>query len=307
MLEECFPSLHVTDFLVRYKHWFQPAPDYVVNVTNKYLGDSARFSYLEDTQLFLKDSSFVKIQHRWPQIAAQDNPKAAFESTLVIVMFRNAYDWLEAMRKGPHHWPNHYELYRYNNAPVQDEDGISQWYGINFLPWTEFVAANMTLADTSTDPSQLCQNAYQSGTVSPCIKSKESYPPEVKKDYATDLSAAPDELPFNGNNPTYELDGNGKPFNHPLELRTAKIKDFLEIPNKWDLGGFMILQYEEVNMKGYGLLLDAVAEIVGMEPSCVPGPPLCQASKKLDSNWTKWIDEHADWKTEGRVGYERRV
>jgi hypothetical protein len=129
----------------------------------------------------------------------------------------------------------------------------------------------------------------------------------VKKDYASDLSAAPDELPFNGNNPIYEMNGKGKPFKHPLELRTAKIKDFLDIPNKWDVGGFMILQHEEINMKGYGSLLDAVAKIVGMEPLCVPGPPLRQASKKLDANWTKWINEHADWETESRVGYEPRV
>jgi hypothetical protein len=47
------------------------------------------------------------------------------------------------------------------------------------------------------------------------------YPAEVKKDYATDLSAAPDHLPFNGHYPTYEMEANGKPFRHALELRTA--------------------------------------------------------------------------------------
>jgi hypothetical protein len=296
MLQRCFPSLHVDDFLVRYKHWFQPDPDFVVDISKKYLTQKG----------VAREGDMFKIVNQWPKIAALDDPKsAAFKNTLVIVMFRNAYDWLGAMKEGPHHWPNHYKLYRYNK-PIQDNDH-THYYGSNFLPWKQFVAANLTLGATNAGVSQLlCQNAFPVGTVSPCIKSKETYPPDVKKDFGSDLSAAPDLLPFNGHNPMYELDANGKPFNHPLELRTAKIKDVLDKPNKWDLGGYMILQHEEINMKGTGFLLEQVSKIVGMKPSCNADPPRRQPSKKLANDWTKWISEHADWETEAKVGYERR-
>jgi hypothetical protein len=291
VLKRCFPSLFVDDFLIRFKHWFQPDVDFVANITKQYL-----------TQKGVRtDVDMIKIVNRWPKIAALDDPKSmAFNETLVIVIFRNAYDWLEAMKEGPHHWSNHFKSIRHNKA-----DG-ALWYSPNMLPWKEFVAANMTLGATGAGVSQLCQNAYAAGTVSPCVKSKETYPPGVKKDYGSNLTAAPDKLPWIGHLPIYELDSNGKPFRHPLELRTAKIKNFLDIPNKWDLGSYMILQHEEINNEGTGSLLERVSKIVGMKPSCEADPPKRQPSKKLDDEWTKWISEHADWETEAKVGYQRR-
>jgi hypothetical protein len=230
----------------------------------------------------------------------------AFNNTLVIVMFRNPYDWLDSMKKVPHHWTNHFKSIRHTKAQVEGSN--IHWYGSKLLSWNEFVAANMTVGATEAGSSQLCQNAYPAGMVSPCIKSKEAYPPDVRKDYGSNLNAAPDVLPFNGHNVIYELNANnGRPFRDPLELRTAKIEDFLDIPNKWDLGSFLILQHEEINMNGTGTFLERVSKIVGTKPSCNADPPKRQPSKTLDDGWAKWISEHANWETEAKVGYQRRA
>ena len=293
MLRKCFPTLEVDDFFLRYKHWFQPTPEFIINVT---------------TQEILNQDGVVKavndskVMTRWPKIAALDDPKSAFENTILITMFRNPYDWMEAMRVGPHHWPNHFRSISRRNPE-------SKRALVEFFPWKRFVAANMTLTGTYDDATvgpKLCQNGYAFGTVSPCRKSLETYPPEVRKDYQSDFTQMPDILPYSASHPIYELRSDGTPFNHPLELRAAKIRDFLDIPNHWNLGGFMTLQHEDINMKGSAFLLEQVSKIAGVNPSCEPDPPKHQESKQLDPAWTAWISEHADWKSEGLVGYERR-
>jgi hypothetical protein len=291
-LEKCFPGLGVSSVLVRFKHWFQPTPEYVINATARGL-----------------DKSMRQIAEDWPKIVKSDNPKTFFNNTLVIVMVRSAYDWIEAMRVGPHHWTNHFHVKRHPNAPITNENGIESWYGSEFLPWTEFVAANMTYLypyGTGTLAGGLCQQAMPPGAVSPCRISKETYPEEVKKDYASNLDEAPNVLVFGAVGPIYEHDANGKPFQHPLGLRAAKIRNFLDIPNKWDVGGFMTMQFEDMNTKGSAFLLDAVSKIIGVESSCEPDPPKNQAMKQLDRQWTEWITEHADWDTEALVGYKPR-
>ena len=291
MLRKCFPTLEVDDFFLRYKHWFQPTPEFIVNVTKQ---------EILNPEGVVKAVNDGRVIERWPKIAALDDPKSAFENTILITMFRNPYDWMEAMRGGPHHWPSHFRS-------ISPRNPESKHALVEFFPWKRFVAANMTLAhDDVTVGPKLCQYGYLLGTVSPCRMSRETYPPEIRKDYQTDLSQMPDVLPYSASHPIYELHADGTPFNHPLELRAAKIRDFLDIPNHWNLGGFMTLQHEDINMKGSESLLEQVSKIAGVKPSCEPDPPKRQESKQLDSDWMDWISEHADWKSEGLVGYERR-
>ena len=288
MLKKCFPKLNVDDFFGRYKHWFQPTPEYMLNATKTFLQNP-------DTH---EEALTFKLQHQWPELmAGTDDPKAAFKNTLLIVMFRNAYDWLEAMREGPHHWPNHFDT-------IRIKKGV---YEIKSYDWNKFVSSDMKIPGDESASAPLCQIGFPAGSVSPCLKSRDQYPSVVKEDYADDMSKAPDSLPFNSHNPIYEMDENGKPFTHPLELRAAKIKHFLDLPNHWDLGGFIQLQHEEVNLKGSAFLLEQVSKIVGMKPECQADPPMKQEHKELESDWSDWITKHADWKTEKEAGYEPRV
>ena len=296
MLERCFPDIEVSDFLVRFKHWFQPTPDYVAETTQNYLKNDITDDEGED---------MFEIHNQWPNIAALNDPKTAFKRTLLIVMFRNPYDWLEAMRVGPHHWTNHFSMYRFPRAPVPETTG-NPWYGSNFSTWSEFVNAEMTVDDGS-EGTDLCQSGFRKGQVTPCQTSKSIYPQEVKKDYPDDINEAPDSLPFNGHHPIYEMDPDGNPYADPLAFRSAKIQNFMDIPNHWDLGSFMVLQHEDVNEKGSAFLLEEVSKILGQEPICEADPPKHQANKILNPDWAKYITKNLDWETEGKVGYKPRA
>jgi hypothetical protein len=297
-LSKCFPGLNVSPFLVRFKHWFQPTPEYVVNTTALGLD-----RYKEEADY----RSIGSIVTEWPKIVKADNPKFFFKNTLVIIMVRSAYDWIEAMRIGPHHWPNHFHVKRCQKRPITDENGDELWYDSEFLPWRKFVAANMTYLYPHGDFSGgLCQQAMPPGTVSPCRVWRKTIPEEVKEDYASNLDKVPGNLPFATRSPIYEHDASGKPFQNPLDFRAAKLRNFLDIPNQWDIGGFMAVQFEYMNTKGSGFVLDAVSKITGVDPSCEPDPPMRQEMKQLDRKWTEWITEHADWDVEALVGYKPR-
>ncbi len=298
MLEKCFPDVDVSDFLVRFKHWFQPTPDYVAHTTKNYLKNDMTDDEGED---------MFEVHNQWPNIAALNDPKTAFKRTLLIVMFRNPYDWLEAMRVGPHHWSNHFSLYRFPKAPLPVTTG-NPWYGSKFSSWSDFVHAEMTYTvDDGSEGTELCQNGYMKGQVTPCLMSKSIYPPEVKKDYPDNINEAPDKLPFNAHHPIYEMDPDGNPYPDPLAFRSAKIQNFLDIPNHWDLGSFMVLQHEELNEKGSAFLLEKVSKILKQEPVCEADPPKHQPNKILNPDWAKYITKNLDWETESLVGYEPRI
>ena len=80
----------------------------------------------------------------------------------------------------------------------------------------------------------------------------------------------------------------------------------MDIPNTWNVGGFMTLQHEDINNKGSGFLINQVSKLVGMEPSCGADPPKNQEMKQLDADWADWISANADWEAEGLLGYNKR-
>jgi hypothetical protein len=47
--------------------------------------------------------------------------------------------------------------------------------------------------------------------------------------------------------------------------------------------------------------------MTGVDSSCEPDPPRKQKLKQLDSKWSEWITEHADWDAEALVGYKPRL
>ena len=111
-LQQCFPHNFVDEYLVNGKHWFQPSPEYVVDTATRY-GESA----LAATGL---NDNFY--DQTWWQIAQSDDPKRFFNTTLVIALFRNPYDWIEGMRRMPHHWPNHVDLFPKNKSTLAELD-----------------------------------------------------------------------------------------------------------------------------------------------------------------------------------------
>jgi len=217
------------------------------------------------------------------------------------------------MRNGPHHWPNHMKYVstvkppelinrdrdiltlrreRIRNRRNRHRMNVTQHrrlgqnrmgsiemppqmhYVASIFPWEEFVSANMMLSqDDANHVTQLCQEGFLSGQVSPCRLSRALYPPEVRKDFQ-DLAKMPRGLIFSGHEPIYELNADtARPFEHPLELRAAKIQNYLDVPKKWELGGFLTVTNEEINVNGAGSFIDQVSQIVGLEPKCRAEPP----------------------------------
>jgi hypothetical protein len=228
----------------------QPSPDYIIEAARKY-----REEGLDPT--ILSNEYDAKT---WWQIANAPDPKSVFNTSLVIAIFRNPYDWLEAMRKKPWHWPNHLEVLPRNSSimkamsyknpndpgmrkrrlratiydtpkgesvggklPTSGSASIFQKSFItnSILDWKDFVDRPMRLLDyQEIDKDNLCQKGYSFGSISPCHRNNSYVPTRVKHIPRAFLQF----LPFGVNDVVYELAGNGKPYEHPLQLRAADLE-----------------------------------------------------------------------------------
>lgn len=371
LLETCFPTINVNTALVTQKHWFQFSPQHVVEMVNEYSNATAG----------LKPSRVKNLaaQFTYETIAKQKSPKSIFNKTFVVALFRNPYDWMNAMKDLPHHWPNHFDFKEYQKLgqlmkkkrtkrggsggfdaagktrrdnmmkrvhamrrkrkagrggriltdfltePLSDfdprrrldmpleEDDIQEddkeeaddASPSHALPWHEFVNRTMTIGnDKPNGVRRLCQKGYQYGTISPCVSNPFRVPPGVHPFYARDGL-----LPGSSNDAVYELQDDGTPFKHPLALRAAKISNFMNLSQQWDLGGFLSVSYDDLKEQGTHELVATLAKAFDVRPSC--GRRELEPSKKsrgrtMDPDFQDWVTQNADWTVEARVGYKPR-
>ena len=317
-LKACFPSHSVNDHFVVGKHWFQPDPQYVVKATKRYGKDG-----LSPTAIM--DDDFAK---SWWEIGnSKDIPaRNQFNDTLVVAIFRNPYDWIEGMRRKPHHWPNHVDLMPREKSTLAELNYTRQkeigkrrtrsrrlkiiqksFVKADILDWYEFVTKPMYLVShPETDTGDLCQKGFEFGTVSPC----EAFytPPQLKhipRSFLKNLPYEADEAVYEFFNP---IDNNNnkksRPFHNPLELRTAKITNVLGLPKNWNLGAFGVIQYE--NILGSNITTHLVSEIEAILKTTSKCPKLETFHKKpydMPSKFRKWITDHSDWEIESRIHY----
>merc|ERR1712183_1191243 len=112
-----------------------------------------------------------------------------------------------------------------------------------------------------------------------------------------------------GTKPIYEMrhDGSGEPYNNILELRAAKIHNFLSVNQwPWIADDLIVVQYEELLGKGTQFLLDEIERLVGVKPVCDAQPPQPNRKKrKLDQGLVDYLTEHMDWEAEKLIGYSK--
>ena len=86
-LSNCFPNVNVRDTFINNKHWMQHGPDYVQRVVSKNLSStpSLWMDIVKDNDELLGMYPSVK--------AANQTTNYYFKNSLVIVLFRNPYDW----------------------------------------------------------------------------------------------------------------------------------------------------------------------------------------------------------------------
>jgi hypothetical protein len=202
----------------------------------------------------------------------------------VIAQFRNPYDWLKAMQRVPHHSPSHLKL---------------DWYPFLTTPWTtprlgDDIEMGKTITkennDTDTTPCQ--QNFIYQDIVS-CVK--HPLPPE----------SYGHKLRFSEDTPFYEMkpNSNGEPFANIMEMRTAKIKNFLSVQEYPGVAAVWAVQYEYLLQRGTQHLLDRVSEWTGIEPKCEAYEPQLRRERPFEAGFVKHITDNIDWETEAKIGY----
>ena len=197
--------------------------------------------------------------------------------TLVIAQFRNPYDWLEAMRDRPHHAPRHLDV---------------GWREFLTTPWTmDRIGLDLNITSNTT----LCQEHFRFNQINSCVK--EPLPREAYENNR-----------MSRHQPIYELkqDGSGEPFDSIIELRAAKIVNFLETRDYPRVADTWPVHYEYLLEKGTKEILDRIAKVTGVPYKCDPFPVQHRRKRKLPKDFMDYVSAHVDWTIEELIGYHRR-
>lgn len=200
--------------------------------------------------------------------------------TLVLSMFRNPYDWFEAMRKKPHHAPRHMFL---------------DWKTFLETPWTmERVGLDLLIDEKNIQNHVRCQEDFRYQDIVSC------YTRPFADGHFT-------KTHFSEHQPFYEMrnDGTGKPFESIFQLRGAKIQNFLNISYFKSVAELWILQYEVLVRYGTRELIQEIESLTGIPSHCTPSPAQERKNRIIDNVMKKYIDKKLDWTVEALIGYEK--
>ena len=331
-LQTCFSDSQIMDLMVRGKHWFQPSPEAIVTaasiVDEENLADATDFM------------TSVPGHKSWWDMAHSPDIRRSFSNSFILYIVRDPYQWMEAMRRQPWHWPNHLRIIPRNQTTISTTTYDSEkqigkrrdlrtdmgapkghvkgdyngpvrvqksYVGYETLDWDKFVQAPLRLMEedaAANHSAKICMKGFPKGTVSPCQRNRSFVPPLVSHIPRSFLR----HLPFAVNDVVYELKADGKAFDDPLALRAAKIRNILGLADVWDFGGFAVLRYEDLlnaNDSGARLktLVEEIESLLGVSSHCQPHQIVNKTAYILPNEFMKWIGQHADWDIERRIGY----
>lgn len=222
---------------------------------------------------------------RWKHWFQEDDGKI-HNPVLVIAQFRNVYEWTEAMRNVPHHAPEH-----------------------SYLDWKEFVTKTWGMKRPKRDlalenkEGRICYEKFRYDQLISCVEGSRD-DDEVKDAVAKGNKKI---LAFSGHKPIYELrqDGSGEPFANILEMRAAKIRNFLETKEyNWVVDSIPV-QYEQLLSEGTDFLLKVIEEKTGLKRECEAIPPQTRKKRKLKKELIEYLTKNVDWDAEKLVGYSK--
>jgi hypothetical protein len=172
------------------------------------------------------------------------------------------------------------------------------------LNWTSFVKQKLYLENYGTDrvdkrPGRICQKGYSH--ISPCQRNTTYVPNGIRQIPSAFLR----HLFASANDPVYELDEQGAPYDHLLHLRSSKIQNFLHIPTFWDVSALAVILYEQLCNDTEGILAQ-IGNTINQTVQCTITPSSKKAQYNLPSDFQQWISNHADWRIEQLIGYHRR-
>ena len=237
------------------------------------------------------------------------NNSTDFRESLIVVVMRDPVEWMAAMWQYPYHSPSHLEGF-----------DAAQKASVVPLPWPDFVHRPWTTTRTESDArilrdthhysnNSVCREGFLPHQVVPC----QSEPLEW-----TELWHIP-ERRWRGFEPIYEMrPREGTPYDHLLQLRSDKIVNWvLELPMLLQIGGLVVVRYEDLLLRGTEFLLQQVANILAMEdgneieiPSlpaeCKPALPQPEriGRRQIPDDFRKWIQQNVNAETERLINYD---
>jgi len=199
-------------------------------------------------------------------------------STLVIVMVRNPFEWVEGMKNKPHHASNHLNL---------------DWKEFVTRKWTmERVGLDLQINENDKRDGEHCQENFLYRDIISCHKR-----PYPKSDF--------NKTKFSQHQPFYEMrnDESGKPFNNILELRAAKIRNFLATRMYKGVEDLWTVSYEDLLRDGTSMIISRLEEVVGFNSTCKPFPKQKRKRRDISPGLLKHLMHNLDWESENMVGY----
>jgi hypothetical protein len=224
-----------------------------------------------------------------------EDPKQYLHDTVVINIFRDPYDWLLAMMDIPHHAPAH--MRTAPDADVNKAGSQNDWRVFLTKPWTTpRIGSDLNI----TNPQNVtCQERFPYRDVISC--NKEPLP----------LDAYPYRTRYSEQQPFYEMrnDGSGLPYANILELRSAKIQNFVQdVPKFPYVADVWNFRYEDLVKTGTGPLLERLHQITGVKPVCEPFPPKDKKSSRVvDPQFAAHVRQHLNWTVEEWIGYKPKL
>ena len=196
-------------------------------------------------------------------------------------MFRDPYDWIEAMRERPHHAHEHIGM---------------EWKDFVSKPWVgpRGPADQAKIEKAKEDKFFIekwgCLAGYKFDEVIPCSP-QDSILNEGYSNYMYEL----------------KNDESHRAYGSIIELRSEKIRNFMEVPSYHGVKAFFPQRYEALNMRGTAEFLKQLEEVTGLKAKCEPfeGKGVIK-HKNVDPGFTEWINKYHDWEAEEMIGYVKR-
>lgn len=110
---------------------------------------------------------------------------------------------------------------------------------------------------------------------------------------------------YSEHQPFYEMrdDSSGQPFDNILEMRAAKIRNFLATKDFVGVKDLFILQYERLVESGTQKLVETISELTGAEAKCDFYSPQHRRKRHIDNDLIEYLMAKLDWDAENMVGY----
>jgi hypothetical protein len=228
-------------------------------------------------------------------------------SAVVVAMFRNPYDWVEAMRIEPLHAHDHLRWYQPGvNGSIDIYVGINddgEW-NAGPLAWKEFVTKpwigqrrpkDSVISRTNRGMNRAkCVDSYSFYDAVPC---------------SVDDSSTVDGL--GEYKYEYKRDRSERGFSSIIDLRREKILNHLSVSDFRGTRAFLSFRFEDMNDNGMVALIKSLEEATGMKARCTSALDfLVQQNttdlEELPEDYIEWMDRFVDWDVESRIGYSMR-